>query len=472
MWTPEHYLLSSSLFLKLLGAIFFIALGSLFVQIKGLIGSRGILPLKEFINLIGRSRGISKRRLPMLFWINAEDRFIQGTILLGLIASILLIQGIWSPLQLALLFVIYLSVFYAGQEFLSFGWELFLIEITAHAFLLSCSYPANPMVFFSLNFLLFRFHIQAGAVKLESCDLNWRNLSALKFHYQSQPLPNTQAWFFHKLPLPLQKLSCLYMFFVELVVPFGIFFEDTVRLIVFSQFFLLQFFIWLTGNFSYLNYMTIALSVVLLPDWVLPDFLGNAAPAAPTPLWLNLFLYAGGSALFFLQVLRLYDHFAPTHFCKKILSFTAPYCIANRYGIFAVMTTKRIEIVIEGSDDGLHWKEYCFKYKPSEISRRPRRISPFQPRLDWQVWFLPFRSFRQEVWFQRFLFALLEGREEVLGLLRLNPFPEKPPRLIRALAYEYVFTDFKELSKTGNWWKRTYVGSYSPTLAIKEVDRP
>lgn len=472
MWMPEHYLHTSSLFLKLLGAIFFIALGSLFVQIKGLIGSQGILPLKEFLQLIERARGISKWRLPMLFWISAEDRFIQGTFIVGLIASVLLMLGIWQPLQLAILFVIYLSVFYAGQDFLSFGWELFLIEITAHAFLLSCSYPANPMVFFSLNFLLFRFHIQAGAVKVESHDRNWRNLTAMHFHYQSQPLPNAEAWFFHKLPLSFQKLSCLYMFFVELVVPFGIFLDDSVRLFVFSQFFLLQFFIWLTGNFSYLNYMTVALSVVLLPDWVLPKFLQSEIAEAPTPLWLELFLYAGGTVLFALQVLRLYDHFMPTKLFRTILSFTAPYCIANRYGIFAVMTTKRVEIVIEGSNDGVHWREYCFKYKPSEVNRRPGRISPFQPRLDWQAWFLPFRSFQQEVWFQRFLFALLEGRKDVLDLLRVNPFQDKPPRLIRALAYEYVFTDFKELSKNGNWWKRTYVGSYSPTLAIKEVPRP
>lgn len=468
MWNSAEYTTSSWIFIRLLGAIFFIAIGAFFLQVKGLIGSKGILPLKEYIFFL-KKRLVRKsyKRLPMIYWFSQSDRFIQGSLLLGLLAAVLLMLGIIPPLMLLTLYVIYLSLVYAGQDFMSFGWELFLLEITAHAFFLSFSTIPNPMVFLSLNFLLFRFNLQAGAVKLQSQDVNWRNLKAIYYHYQSQPLPNTQSWFVYKLPMGFHKLACLYMFFVEFIVPFGIFFNDDIRFFVFTQIFLLQFFIWFTGNFSYLNYMTVVLSVILIPDKFLPEFLRGTAGALPTPLPLDAFLYAAGTGLFALQAISLANHFFPKKEFRRILNVFSPFFLGNRYGIFAVMTTQRIEIVIEGSDDGTTWKEYAFKYKPSEVARRPRRISPYQPRLDWQAWFLPFSSFEQEPWFQSFLFSLLNGDKDVLALLRVNPFPGRPPRLIRALAYDYEFTSWKEKKETGAWWRRKLMGAYSPTLTKK-----
>ncbi len=169
--------------------------------------------------------------------------------------------------------------------------------------------------------------------------------------------------------------------------------------------------------------------------------------------------------------MRFYQHFAPNAIFRSILDTLGPYHLANRYGIFAVMTTSRYEIVIEGSEDGHIWKEYLFKHKPSELKRRPRRIAPYQPRLDWQAWFLPFTDFESERWFQSFMYHLLKGTPEVLALLRGNPFPDQPPKYVRAVVYLYEFSS-KELKKqSGFWWKRTYVDTYSPVLALKTTPK-
>jgi lipase maturation factor 1 len=231
----------------------------------------------------------------------------------------------------------------------------------------------------------------------------------------------------------------------------------------------LQVSIWATGNFSYLNYLTVVLATLLLSN----NYLGNLFPQPtaavnPAPIYLTIFLYVVGGITTLLQLMNvLMNLFSPTRLFTKIQHALSPLHILNSYGIFAIMTTHRYEIVIEGSQDDKQWKEYIFQFKPSERNRRPRRISPFQPRLDWQAWFLPFTPFENTIWFQFFLIKLLEGEKEVTGLLRYNPFPDTPPRYIRAAIYEYKFTDFKTLKLTGNWWKRSYMGYYAPTIQLK-----
>jgi hypothetical protein len=341
------------------------------------------------------------------------------------------------------------------------------MELTANAFLLSLTETPNPFVWISINFLLFRFHFEAGAVKLLSRDKNWRNLKALCYHYQTQPLPNTTAWFMHRLPVWFHKLSCLFMFFAEMIAPLGIFGGENLRLGVFICLFGLQFFIWFTGNLSYLNHLTAVFFVILLSNTYLAPLFDETSTAHEDPLVITLFASAAGIVLFTLQLMQIWHHFLPNITFDTLLRKVRPFFIINRYGIFAVMTTKRYEIVIEGSNDGVDWKEYLFKYKPSEVDRRPRRISPIQPRLDWQMWFLPFSAYQANEWFQRFILKLLEGEPSVTQLLRENPFPRKPPKYIRALSYDYTFTNWKTLRKTGRWWNRTLVGSYSPTLSLK-----
>jgi len=465
-----NYIHAAKIFIQLLGLVYFFVFSSFILQIRGLIGKNGILPAGIFLQQI-KFRFGSKAYyyLPSIFWINSSNAFLVGVTIVGTIASLLLLFGVFPPLMLILLYVLHLSIVSVGQDFLSFGWEMFLLEITMNAFFLSWTEVPNPLIWFSLNLLLFRFHFQAGAVKLQSRDMTWSNFTALAFHYQTQPIPNTQAWFFHKLPLAFHKASTAFMFIAEMGFAFLIFGTEEMRLLTWFILVGLQLMIWFSGNFSYLNHLTIVLCTILISDTYFNPFLGIPHPAL-TPLWETIVLSTLGTLLVFIQCIRLYHHFFWNSWFSTILSWFSPFHLANRYGIFAVMTTKRYEIIVEGSEDGKVWKEYCFKYKPSEVDRRPRRISPFQPRLDWQIWFLPFSMFETQVWFKNFLIRLLQNTPEVLSLLRVNPFPDHPPKYVRALVYDYIFSDFKTLRKDGSWWKRTYIYPYSPTLFLQNKE--
>ncbi|MBA2369374.1 MAG: lipase maturation factor family protein [Candidatus Protochlamydia sp.] len=467
MFHPESYTIIVSLFPRLLGLIYFFAFGAFLFQIIGLLGSKGILPVTDFLNFI-KTRFPKKYYfyVPSLFWINASDKALLGLAGLGVLISIALMLGFYPFLLLLLIYILYLSIVSVGQDFLSFGWEGFLLEITAYACLLSLTVVPNLMVWICINFLLFRFHLQAGAVKLQSRDLTWSNLTALAFHYQTQPLPNTIAWFIHKLPMGFHKFSTLTMFFIELLLPFALFFTEELRLVVFAGFFGLQFFIWATGNFSYLNHLTAVFCTLLLNNKIL-SYLFFVPPIEQPSLILIGILFVLGSFCTFMQLLQLKHHFFPDKRIAKWLYRFSNFHLFNPYGIFAVMTTRRYEIVIEGSCDKINWLEYTFYYKPSETIRRPRRISPFQPRLDWQMWFLPFSDFNSEKWLQHFLFHLLKGTDKVLKLIRTNPFPDQPPLYIRCQVYEYFFSDIKEKREEGVWWKRINVGPYSPILSLK-----
>lgn len=472
MFDPQHYLIATKLFTQLLGFIYFAAFGAFLFQIRGLIGKEGILPVENFLDWIKMRAG--KRAyyvVPTLFWVNCSDKALMSVVSLGTFFSLLLLFNICPLIMLLLLFPLYLSIISVGQDFLSFGWEMFLMEITANAILLNMTPSPNPLVWISLNLLLFRFHFQGGIVKLLSRDPNWRNLTACAYHYLSQPIPNVVAWYVHKLPLWFHKLSTLFMFIVEMVVAFGIFVpSQEVRLFVFIAFAGLQFMIWATGNFSYLNHLTIVFSIILVSDAYLAPIFGAPPTPEPTPLILEGLVMLGGAILVTLQLMSLWNHLIfPNPVFTKLLAKVQPFHIINRYGIFAVMTTKRYEVVVEGSEDGVLWKEYGFYYKPSEITRRPRRISPYQPRIDWQIWFLPFSRYEEEEWFQNFMTHLLLGTPHVLKLLRHNPFPDKPPRYVRALFYDYEYSNWDE-KRSGIWWRRALVRPFSPTLALRKVE--
>jgi len=471
MFDPESYTTIAHLLPRMLGFIYFVAIGALLLQIHGLIGSKGILPLSEYLSFL--KFYYPKRcytEAPTLFWLNSSDLMISSVAVVGTLFSVLLMLGYYPALLLLLLYIIHLSLITAGQDFLSFGWEGLLLEITFQTFWIDLTPVPSLMIWISINFLLFRFHFQAGTNKLIHRDPTWFSFMAVAFHYETQPLPNTIAWYAHKLPMSFQKLSTFVMFVIEIAVPFFMFFGETARVWVFGAFFALQFFIWLTGNFSYLNYLTVGFITILLSNSTLAA-IGIQPPAKVqyTSLGLEGLVTIAGIVLLALQCMRLWHHFQPHRLFSKIFSKLVPYHLVNTYTLFASMTTERYEIVVEGSEDGKEWKEYLFPYKPSEVTRRPRRIAPYQPRLDWQIWFLPFRDFESEPWFQKFLIHLLKGTPEVLRLLRGNPFPDKPPKYVRSLIYEYQFTTFDEKKKTGCWWKRTLIGAYSPTLALKAI---
>lgn len=468
MLDPASYTIACSLFYRLLGCIYLFTFGAFLFQIRGLIGVNGILPLKEHLAFLHRFH-YRKRFFyaPTLLWLSQSNGALMALVISGIVFSTILICGWFSSICLIFLYVLYLSLVSAGQEFLGFGWEGFILEITAHAFFMSLTVVPVEMVWISANFLLFRFHFQAGAVKIQSHDPAWRDLTAIAYHYQSQPLPNTIAWFAHKLPMWFQKFSVAMMFFLELIVPFGIFFTSGIRFITYLALVSLQFGIWFTGNFSFLNHLTVVFCTILISNAYLSPFFTPSEITPPTDFFFWI-LNGAGLFLFCLQFLRLWHNFYRGKALESLFYWFSPFHLANRYGIFAVMTKERYEIVIEGSEDGIEWKEYLFKYKPSEINRRPRRISPYQPRLDWQAWFLPFTDYGAERWYQNFLIHLLKGTPDVLSLLRSNPFPDAPPRFIRSLIYEYTFTSSEERKRTGNWWNRTLIDEYSPTMHLRK----
>lgn len=466
---PNDYLIAISLFPRFIGVIYFFAFGAFIFQIRGLLGREGILPVPNYLDYIKHRFGKKAYYyVPTLFWFNASDAALMGLVIAGTALSFLLACGIYPALLLPLLFILHLSLVTAGQDFLSFGWESFMLEITINATILSWSSPPNPFSWISLNLLLFRFYFQAGISKFYSRDVNWRNMTAISHHYQTQPLPNTVAWYIHKLPMWFHKVSTALMFFGEIVVPFGIFASEDIRLLTCAALLSLQFSIWVTGNLSYLNHLSIAFGMILISDFFWRSWLGMTPQVySPSPLTLQILTSALGTACIFLQIISLWNYlFRPVRIFSKILNWISPFHIANRYGIFAVMTTKRYEIIVEGSNDQKEWHEYLFRYKPSDLNRRPKRISPYQPRLDWQAWFLPFSNFSREMWFQNFLVRLLQGSPRVLKLLRSNPFPDHPPKYIRALAYDYEFSDSEAKKKEGVWWKRRLVGIYAPTISL------
>lgn len=470
MFTPESYTIVAHLFPRLLGFIYFFAFGAFLFQIRGLLGQDGILPVSEYLEIIKKRYPKNYYRIiPSVFWINSSDKSLMGVTLLGTICAVLLMAGIAPPFMLVLLYVLYLSIVSTGQDFLSFGWEGFLLEITVNTFLLSLTSVPNLMVWMSINFLLFRFHFQAGAVKLQSQDPHWKNLTAIGYHYLSQPIPNVVAWYAHKLPMWFHKICTVLMFIVELAVPFGIFGPDIVRLWCFFALAGLQVVIWATGNLSFLNHLTFVFATILIANQYLTGWFSTPSIEASNPA-IDMFCWVCGTLLFTFQAMQLWQHFAPNHLFRQWLNKFSPFHIINRYGIFAVMTTNRFEIIFEGSDDGETWKEYTFKHKPSEVTRRPTRISPYQPRIDWQAWFLPLGDYKYDPWFESFLVQLLKGNKTVLKLLRYNPFPDHPPKYIRTVVYDYEFSSFEEKKKLGIWWKRTYMGEFTHPIMLNDSD--
>ena len=425
---PSSYVRVRWLFLKLLGAIYGIAFLSLWFQITGLIGSRGILPF-------GR----------------VSDLALQLACAVGVACSILLIAGILERTALIACWGLYLSLTTAGQDFLSFQWDILLLETGFLAIFLGSS----PVIVWLFRWLLFRLMLLSGAVKLLSGDAAWRTLTALNFHYYTQPLPTRFAWYMQQLPGWFQEASVVVMFAIELGTPFLIFAPRRIRFFAGFWILFLQTLILLTGNYTYFNLLTIALCVFLLDDQALGT---HYQPARKSRKLVPALVAA---LILFLSVSQLLG-IAP-----RVQRALAPFYLTNTYGLFAVMTTVRNEIIVEGSNDGAQWREYEFRYKPGDVRHAPRWAAPHQPRLDWQMWFAALGSYRTNPWFVNFVLRLLEGSPDVTSLLDRNPFPGAPPRYIRALTYEYTFTDWQTRRTTGAWWRREPRGTYLPPVSLR-----
>jgi predicted DCC family thiol-disulfide oxidoreductase YuxK len=470
---PPRYDLVAFLFLRLLGLIYVSAFVSFGVQAQGLIGSHGILPVAEWVDTIAGDLGAERFLLaPMVFWWNASDFAIQAVYWAGAGFSLLLVCNVLPRPSLVLLYVLYLSLFYAGQDFMSFQWDTFLLETGFMSLLMSL---ATVPGIWLLRWLLFRFIFMSGVVKLSSGDPNWWNLSALSYHLLTQPLPTPLAWYAAQLPPGVLKLATGCMLFIELCLPFLIFCPRRLRFFAAFGILLLQGCILLTGNYNWFNLQTMLLCLVLFDDAAIrktvPGLLVRLLPSPMENPWSRrltvIVVNSLGALIVFCGVVQMDQRFGgdPPAVAQTINRFIEPLRIANAYGLFAVMTTQRDEIVIEGSYDGLDWREYEFRYKPGDVTRRPLWNIPHQPRLDWQMWFAALDDPKGLAWFSRFLQRLLENESSVLALLEQNPFPDKPPLYIRAQFYEYQYADAEERSK-GLRWHRRLLGLYFPAVRL------
>lgn len=464
---PEtSFVVAQWIFLKFLGLTYFIAFWSLFVQVKGLYGAQGILPLQEIFKGIKRGKRFQHfYYTPSIFWFNTSDRMLRLTALAGVIGAVLVLCGIAVPLVLLILCFLYLSYVSVCIYFLSFQWDILLIEVGFVGFIFSLQTPPLPIAVFLLWFILFRFMFSSGVVKFLLGSKEWRNLTAMDYHYETQPLPNRVAYYFHQLPKFFSRASTVAIFFLEMVLPFFIFTTPEIRFITFILMVSLQIIIMLTGNFAFFNLLTIALCFTLIDDSYFPwakNYFSSSlvAPHLSTSFLVSM-ICVFMIVLNFFQVIEL---FRPLPYIDRILRIISPFFLVNRYGLFSYMTTYRHEIIVEGSEDGENWKVYEFKYKPGDVKIPPRQVAPHQPRLDWQMWFAALGQARQNPWFIRFIYCLLDGSPDVLKLLKNNPFPNEPPKYIRALLYDYHFTTLEMKRKTGDWWQRKYIGLYLPPV--------
>jgi hypothetical protein len=423
-------------FSRALAVVYAIAFVSFGVQVKGLIGSRGILPAGSFLEAVHRQLGSSAYwRLPTVFWLGSSDAGLEWVCWVGAaiaVASLFVAaHGWWRRVAFVGLYVLYLSLVQVGQTFMGYQWDALLLE-TGFLGIFLANDRWRVLLF---QFLLFRLMLESGVAKLASHDETWRNLTALTYHWETQPLPTPLAWYVSHWPLWFQKAACAGMFGIELAVPFFMFGPRRVQAVAAGVTVLLQMCIFLTGNYTFFNLLTMALCSLLLP-------------AREPRVRANLYVTVGLAVLF-----------AVVRFAGVGQQFE----VFNDYGLFANMTLKRNEISIEGSSDGASWRVYTFRYKPEALDRAPRWVAPHQPRLDWQMWFAALEDPQQLRWFQSFVGQLLRGSPAVLGLMERNPFPEGPPKYIRALYYEYHFSP----AGSRDYWTRELRGLYFPAVSLK-----
>jgi hypothetical protein len=386
----------------------------------------------------------------------------------GEIISILLILGFVPRACALILWILYLSLTVVGQDFLGFQWDNLLLEsgllliflAPAKLYLADWSTqtpPRLPIYLFWL--LLFKLMFLSGVVKLASQDPTWRSLSALDVHFFSQPLPNIFSWFAQAAPEFLKKAAIAVMFFIEIAVPFAIFFGAHGRKFAAIAFVFLQMMIALTGNYGFFNLLTAVLCLSLFIPTAVKDTRPQYFTRAFTVFYTTICLIQFTNPFLNLRTL------SPV---QTMLSTISPLRSINPYGLFATMTTKRFEIIFEGSNDGTTWLPYELPFKPGDPVQAPPIVIGHMPRLDWQLWFAALDDDRPQPWVIHLASHILHGTPEVLGLFAKNPFPDQPPLYLRAEFYDYRFTTPSERESTGEWWHRDLYREYLPTVSLRK----
>ena len=529
------------IWLRALGLIYFSAFYALVFQIRGLIGPEGILPAGDYLEAISRQFGSSRFWFaPTLLWIRSGDHMLMAICWVGMMAAVLLAVNVWPRGMLLICFVCFLSFVAAAEDFSGYQSDGMLLEAGFISLFfapagfwpgLGRRSPPSRASLFLLQWEWFRIYFESGVVKLASHDPEWRHFTAMDEYYQNGPLPTWIGWYAQHLPHWFHAFTAGATLVLELGLVFMLFLPRRFRIACFFIVTAWQIPVILTANYTFLNYLVLALGFLLLDDRIClrwlpekwkqrlappkqeiaaeqpPQEIGTveqAAPAETAPAssetdqqpvsaaeprppashetiaalfakpekphpWHAFKLAVASVALLWIfyattapLLWMLFPHLPlPT----SPVAALDPFRIANRYGLFAMMTRGRYEIGFQGSDDGQNWKTYAFKYKPQDLSQKPRIYAPYQPRFDWNLWFASLGPWRENLMVLSTEERLLEGSREVLALFAGNPFPKGPPREVRAVLWQYWFTSLAEKRATGMWWRRELIGLYAPVLA-------
>jgi hypothetical protein len=490
--TSDAYLVRW-LFLRGMALVWLAAFLSLAVQVQGLAGPEGILPAQRTLDAVRDAWGTDAllQAPTVCWWTGAGARTLDLLCAGGVGLAVLAAVGVLPGPCLLLLCAVYLSLAVVCSTFLQFQWDLLLQEAgLLAAFLapwkawapgLARDRPPSRTVLVLLRLLLFKLLFLSGVVKLTSGDPTWHDLTALRYHYWTTCLPTWTGWWMYQLPDAFHRASAVGMFVAELGVPF-LFFAPwrRVRAAAAAAEVGLQAAIAATGNYGFFNLLAVVLCIPVLDDTTLRagipvrwrERLATPSADAWVPAWRRAPAFALAAVVLPLSLLQMQAHVLGVRslpgIAVRALQAAQPWRSVNGYGLFANMTTTRFEIVVEGSNDGETWLPYAFRYKPGDPLRRPRFIQPHMPRLDWQMWFAALSDWRRQPWFLNLLERLLEGSPPVVALLENDPFPDAPPRRIRAVLWDYRFTDREERRVTGAWWKRERRGLYCPVLERDE----
>ncbi len=433
---------------------------SLWWQLDGLIGPEGVLPAESFFDALTGTYGIERFwLLPTVFWLDASPAALHAVCALGTLATLTALLGRWRCVASATAYVCYLSLLAAGQVFLSYQWDIFLIECFVIAAVLA---RAPGFGVWLARLALFRFMFLSGFVKLASGDPTWADGSALAFHFETQPLPTALGWYAHQLPGSILESAVWMTFVIELALPFCIFLPRNIRLAAAAGFVIFELLIFATGNYNFFNILTIVLCLALLDDRRTKPVVRGVATTSGRRVsrTIAVCVMALGVLVTLQATFRLPAPLA------ALTEAASPLRLANPYGLFAVMTTRRDELVVEGSLDGTTWVPYTFPFKPGDVAVPPRWATPYQPRLDWQMWFAALTTPEGAPWIYDLAFALLEARPDVLELVA-DPFGGARPKFVRIVRHRYRFSTPAEKSSTGDWWVRGEAATWLPPAQLR-----
>jgi hypothetical protein len=506
---PDH-LIPRWLFLRVLGGIYFSAFFSLLFQIRGLIGPDGILPAGSYLEAVAHSLGPWERvwYAPTLLWWSSGTVMLNALCWVGMLASLLLLLNLWPRGMLTTCFICFLSFVSAAQDFSGYQSDGMLLEAGFISFFFAPpglrpgfgrTHPATRASLFLLLWEWFRIYFESGVVKLLSGDPEWRHFTAMDEYYQNGPLPTWIGWYAQHLPHWFHAATVYATLALELGLVWLLFLPRRLRIACFFIVTPWQIGIILTANYTFLNYLVLALGLLLLDDRFVLGILRarwnnqlSAGPASTQKItpkseawwdrfrrpWTVLKVSASSTMLLWVFYATTAQMLSHAHLPMSPVIALEPFRIANRYGLFAVMTRGRYEIEFQGSTDGQNWVAYPFRCKPQELSQAPRIYAPYQPRFDWNLWFASLGSWREYPIVPSTEVRLLSNDQDVLELFAKNPFAGDPPRQIRVLLWQYWFTTVAEKRETGMWWRRELLGLYSPTLErtpdgdIKAIDWP